>query len=59
MSLLDRFQAYAAAFEDAYKSDDWSRLEPYFTDDAVYEIPGGPPLGVCHEGRAAILEGLR
>lgn len=58
MSLIDRFGAYAAAFENAYKTDDWSLIEPYFTEDAVYEIPGGPPLGVRYEGRAEVLKGL-
>jgi len=37
MSILDRFQAYADAFEESYVDDDWSRIAPYFTEDAVYE----------------------
>ncbi len=59
MSIMARFGAYANAFEDAYKTDDWSLLEPYFTEDAVYEVPGGPPLGVRTEGRSAVLDGFR
>ena len=56
MSRIARFANYAAAFEDAYKSDDWSVVEPFFTEDAVYEIPDlPPPLGGLNEGRAAIL----
>jgi len=56
MSRIALFANYAAAFEDAYKSDDWSVVEPFFTEDAVYEIPDlPPPLGGLNEGRAAIL----
>ena len=56
MSLIPRFASYAAAFEEAYKSDDWAPIGPYFADDAVYEIPGMPaPIGGRFAGRAAIL----
>jgi hypothetical protein len=56
MSLIPRFATYAAAFEEAYKSDDWGPIGPYFADDAVYEIPGMPaPIGGRLVGRAAIL----
>ncbi len=37
MSILERYQAYAAAFEESYVDDDWSRIGPYFTENAVYE----------------------
>lgn len=39
MSNLERFQAYADAFEKTYLDDNWQRLEEYFTPDAVY-APG-------------------
>jgi hypothetical protein len=55
MGQIERFQAYAAAFEEAFKNDDWSVVEPYFTEDAVYEIFGGEPFAGRHEGRDAIL----
>ena len=56
MTSIPRFAAYAAAFEKAYESNDWSIVEPFFTEDAVYEIKGsGPPLGAISRGRAAIL----
>jgi hypothetical protein len=29
MSILDRYQAYADAFEVSYEDDDWSRIEPF------------------------------
>jgi hypothetical protein len=58
MSSIPRFAAYAAAFEKAYASDDWSLVEPYFTEDAVYDV--GPPLfGERCEGRGAILDHFR
>jgi len=58
MDLIQRFGDYAAAFERAYQSDDWSQLEPYFTEDAVYEVKGGPPFGGRVEGRSALIAHL-
>lgn len=54
-----RFLEYAAAFEQTYDDDDWERLEPYFTEDAVYTVTGGPPLGGRFEGRKRVLDQLR
>ena len=59
MDPIARFQEYAAAFEQVYKSDDWSVLEPYFTEDAVYEILGGQPFAGKHEGRDAVLAHMK
>ena len=55
MSNSARFAACAVAFEKAYENDQWSELEQYFSDDAVYQV-GLPILGAerC-EGRAALL----
>ena len=33
MGIADRYQAYADAFEESYVDDDWSRIEPFFTED--------------------------
>ena len=55
VSHIPRFAAYAAAFEKAFASDDWSLVEPFFTESAVYEVGLGPPLGGRFEGRAEIL----
>lgn len=55
MGNIDRYAAYAAAFEEAYASDDWSKLEPFFTEDAVYEFIAPAPFGGKYEGRAAVL----
>jgi len=52
---IERFGEYAAAFEQAYASDDWSVIRPYFTDDAIYDVPGGPPFGKLIEGLDNIL----
>ena len=54
MSILDRYQAYAEAFEQSYEDDDWSRIEAYFTEDAVYE---GDPEDA--HGRDAVLAKLK
>lgn len=53
MSIQDRYQAYAAAFEVSYKDDDWSRIAEFFTEDAVYE--GDPDAS----GRDAVLAKLK
>lgn len=55
MSSIDRFLRYAAAFEDAFVSDDWKKVEPFFTVDAVYETFADPPFGGRVEGRAALM----
>jgi len=54
MSILDRYQAYADAFEVSYEDDDWSHIEPYFTEDAVYD---GEPEDA--QGREAVLAKLK
>jgi len=58
MSLVDRFQQYADAFEVFFENGDTKVLEPFFTEDAVYETLADPPLGARHDGRDKIFEGL-
>jgi hypothetical protein len=53
MSILKRYQAYADAFEESYRDDDWSRIARYFTENAVYE--GNPDA----HGRDAVLAKLK
>jgi len=53
MSIEDRYQAYAEAFEESYVDDDWSRIEQFFTEDAVYE--GDPDAS----GREAVIAKLK
>jgi len=55
MDTTQRFLAYAAAFEVAYATDDWSHLDPFFTEDAVYETLADPPFGNRSEG----IEGVK
>ena len=53
MSILERYRAYADAFEESYEDDDWSRIGQYFTENAVYE--GDPEA----RGRDAVLAKLK
>ena len=54
MSIADRYKAYADAFEETYEDDDWSRIEPCFCEDAVYD--GGDSVA---RGRDAVLAKLK
>lgn len=56
MSIKDRFLAYADDFERTYEDDDWTRLEQYFTEDAVYPQGADQPDAA---GRTALLERLK
>lgn len=52
------FTDYTAPFEQPYVDDDWSRLTPFFSEDATYEVRGGP-LTCKLAGRDAIFAGLK
>ena len=52
--LIERYRAYGAAFDAAYERDDWTLLEPYFTEDATSELNGARV-----DGRAGILASFR
>ena len=54
MSIISRYQDYADAFEKSYEDDDWTRIEPFFTENAVYE---GEPENA--HGREAVLAKLK
>jgi hypothetical protein len=56
MTLVDRFKEYAKDFELTFADDDWTRLERYFTEDAVYSTPAN---GMRVSGRASALATLR
>jgi hypothetical protein len=58
MSIAEQFYAYAGDFEKTYRDDDWSRLNPYFAEDAVYEVDGAA-IGCRIEGRDAIFRGIK
>ena len=53
MSILDRYLAYADDFEKTFVDDDWARIGPHFTADAIYE---GEPAA---KGRAAVVAKLK
>ena len=55
MGTIERYVAYAAAFEEAYANDSWSQLEPFFTEDAVYVSVAPAPFGGEYKGRTAVL----
>ena len=57
MSLVNQFNAFAADFESCINDDKWSRLEPYFVEDASYWNVGGPDPKIT--GRAAIVDYLK
>jgi hypothetical protein len=57
MSIVDKFNAFAADFESCVADDNWARLEQYFLDDASYWNVGGPDPIIT--GRGAILDYLR
>ncbi len=54
MGIADRYQAYADAFEQSVEDDDWTRIEPFFSEGAVYE--GAPADAV---GREAVITKLK
>ena len=55
MSNLERFAEFAEAFEETLLDDDWTRLEQYFSPDAVY-LPGDGNEAV---GQKSVLQTLR
>ncbi|MFT6285536.1 MAG: hypothetical protein ACJA09_000271 [Alcanivorax sp.] len=55
---LQAFSDYALAFEKTYIDDNWERLRQYFSDDASYEVRGGP-MACEIQGVDAILAGLK
>jgi hypothetical protein len=59
MQPVQRFGEYAATFEKVFTTDDWSLLEPFFTEDAVYDVKPDGPLGGRHEGREAVFAALK
>lgn len=54
MSIIARFERFAADFETAVGDNDWSRLQRHLANDAIYLNVGGPDPKI--EGRKAILD---
>ena len=55
LSVAARFNNYADDFELTFTDDDWTRLETYFHQDAVYSTSGFH--ATQFEGRAELLNG--
>ncbi len=55
MSKIPQFVKYAAAFEEAVRSDDWSALAPFFSETASYDADLPEPFGGHFAGRTALL----
>ena len=55
MGILERYQAYADAFEQSLADDDWSRIGPFFAGDAVLLYEDEP---VAH-GRDEVVATLK
>lgn len=58
MNFLKLFLDYAAAFESTVLDDDWERIKPFFSQDAVYEVGAGK-FGARLVGPDAICAGIR
>ncbi len=56
MTLVDRFNEYAADFELTFVDDDWQRLAQYFTEDTAYSTPAN---GMLVPGREKAFATLR
>lgn len=58
MNTLEAFLTYAAEFEKTLVDDDWKRLEPFFSEDAVYRVESNF-FGCELEGPSAIFAGMK
>ncbi|MEW8030017.1 MAG: hypothetical protein AB2792_15465 [Candidatus Thiodiazotropha sp.] len=57
MSLIDRFNSFAADFEACIADDHWDRLEKHFAENATYWNVGGPDPKI--NGRQSIINFLK
>ena len=55
MNIEERFLAYAAAFEESYEDNDWSRVAAFFAEAASYDNGEGDAA----HGRDAVVAKLR
>lgn len=58
MDILQQFMAYAGDFEKTFADDDWTRVKPYFADDAIYEVKS-VSFGCKLTGPDAICRGIK
>ena len=59
MDLAVLFEQYAKDFDRTVEDDDWSRIRPYFTDDAVREEHMLPLMSFRHSGIGEIIDQWR
>ncbi len=59
MDLAARFERYADDFDRTVEDDDWSRIRPYFTEDAVREEHMLPLMSFRHSGIDEIINQWR
>lgn len=59
METMERFKRYAAAFEETYEDDDWSRLDEFFAEEAEYHVLGMPFFPIAARGRAEVFASLK
>jgi hypothetical protein len=57
--LLQRFAAYAAAFEETYTDDNWNRLDEFLAPDLTYRVLGSPGFDSTVHGREAVYRSIR
>ncbi len=58
MTPTEIFFSYAGEFEKSYSDNDWSRVYPFFHDDATYQIVGGRYECTLH-GPVAMFSGMQ
>lgn len=58
MSLIERFVAQRAVFEQVYVNGDWQALAPFFESDVVYEVMN-MPFHCVIRGRDAFFAGMQ
>ena len=58
MEIIQQFLAYAGEFEKTLADDDWTRLQPFFNADAVYEVKA-EVFGCRLVGPQAIFAGMK
>ncbi|MEL6530169.1 MAG: nuclear transport factor 2 family protein [Pseudomonadota bacterium] len=56
--MMERWQAWIAAFDKAVETDDWQELDQFLTPDVTYTV-SGVPFACSLAGRAAVLGGFR
>lgn len=56
--MMERWQAWIDAFDEAVETDGWDRLEPFLAPNVIYTVTG-VPFACRLEGRDAVISGFR